>query len=90
MRIQDFSVGVTLPYSGDCYERAVLSDTKRRIPKIQCDAIKARGLFITSQNWKVIRKNFQDNCQVMQCTQLVGQFDNLFLEIDKAFQKVPF
>ncbi len=89
MQIQDFKAGVTLPYSEDCFFKAVLSPDEIRYPKDECDKIKKRSLIITSDDWKIIRKNFQDNCQAMQCQQLVGQFDQLFLVIDKDLQLIP-
>lgn len=87
--IQDFKAGVTLPFSSDCYFKYVISDRHIRYDKVQCEQIKKRSLVITSDDWKIIRKSFQDNCQMVQCQQLVGQFDQLFLVIDKALQSVP-
>lgn len=89
MTIQDFKAGVTLPYSEDCFFKYVISPREVRYPKAECEAIKKRALIITSEDWKLIRKNFQENCQVLECKQLVGQFDNLFLVIDKNLQLIP-
>lgn len=89
MTISDFKAGVTLPYSEDCYFKYVISPREQRIPATECAAIKKRSLIITSDDWKIIRKNFQDNCQVLECKQLVGQFDQLFLVIDKNLQLIP-
>lgn len=89
MNIQNFKAGVTLPYSEDCYFKYVLTPEHVRFEKTKCDEMKKRSLIITSDDWKIIRKNFQDNCQVLQCKQLVGQFDQLFLVIDKNLQLIP-
>ena len=89
MTIHDFKAGVTLPYSEDCYFKYVVSPRKVRMDKLKCEEIKKRSLIITSDDWKVIRQNFQENCQVLQCKQLVGQFDQLFLELDGALDKIP-
>lgn len=89
MSIQNFKAGVTLPYSEDCYFKYVLSPDSQRYEKAKCEIIKKHALIITSDDWKIIRKNFQDNCQVLECKQLVGQFDQLFLTIDKSLQLIP-
>jgi hypothetical protein len=89
MNIYDFKAGVTLPFSEDCYFKYVLSPREEIVDRLKCAAIKKRSLIITSEDWKVIRKNFQENCQVLQCKQLVGQFDQLFQVIDGALDKIP-
>jgi hypothetical protein len=90
MQIQDFKAGVTLPYSKSCFQVYALSGKEIEIERLGCDALKARSLFVTSEDWKIIRKNFQTNCQLLQCQQLVGQFDQLFIIIDQNLQKVNF
>lgn len=80
---------VTLPASGDCYQVTVLTQIKNRYPKAQCDEIKARGIIITSEDWKKQRISIQKNCQHTQCKQLIGAFDELFLAIDGALDKLP-
>jgi hypothetical protein len=90
MQIHDFKAGVTLPYSEDCYFKYVLSPNNIRYEKMDCEGIKKRSLIITSDDWQIIRKNFQENCQALECQQIVGQFDQLFLVIDQGLQKIPF
>lgn len=87
--IADVRPMVTLPASGDCYGRNVVSLTRVRIPKAQCEEIKKRAIFITSEDWKKQRISIQKNCQHLKCKQLIGAFDELFLTIDKALQKIP-
>lgn len=89
MEIADIGPMVTLPASGDCYRVTVLTKVKTRIPKIQCDEIKKRGIVLTSEDWKKQRISIQKNCQLQKCKQLIGTFDSLFLTIDQALQKVP-
>lgn len=88
-QIADINPMVTLPASGDCYGVTVLTHKKTRLPKVQCDEIKKRGIILTSDDWQIQRFSIQKNCQMAQCKQLIGAFDELFLTIDKALQKVP-
>lgn len=89
MQIQDFKAGVTLPYSEDCFFVNAVSGQEQRFPKEQCERMKKAGLVILSEDWKIIRANFQRNCQLLQCKQLVGQFDQLFLVIDENLELIP-
>lgn len=89
MEVADFSAGVTLPYSEDCFEISFVTKKELRTPAAQCKAKVKRALFITSDNYKLLRKSIQDNCQMAQCKQLVGQFDQLFITIDKDLNLIP-
>jgi hypothetical protein len=89
MTLHDFKAGVTLPYSGNCFFVNAVSGKEQEFPESECEAMKKRGLIILSDDWKIIRQNFQENCQAFQCKQLVGQFDQLFLVIDKNLQLIP-
>lgn len=89
IEIADVGPMVTLPYTGDCYQVTVLTHKKTRYPKPQCDDFKKRGVVLTSEDWKKQRVSIQKNCQLKQCKQLVGAFDELFLAIDSALQKIP-
>lgn len=80
---------VQLPASGDCYGINVLSKKETRYPKNQCQEMVKRAIILTSENYKMIRGDIQTNCQEFQCTQITGAFDNLFIAIDKALQKIP-
>lgn len=88
-KIADIGPMVTLPASGDCYQVTVLTRKKTRYPKEQCDDIKRRGIILTSEDWKKQRISIQQNCQMLECKQLMGAFDELFFTIDKGFQKLP-
>lgn len=89
MEVADFSAGVVLPYSEDCFEVSFVTKKEVRTPAPQCAFMVKRSLFITSENYKLMRKSIQDNCQTFQCKQLVGQFDQLFLTIDKDLNLIP-
>lgn len=88
MEIADIGPMVTLPASGDCYQVTVISHVKTRIPKVQCDEIKKRGVILTSEDWKKQRISIQKNCQMQKCKQLIGVFDSLFLTIDEALKRI--
>ena len=88
-QIADIRPMVTLPASGDCYGVTVLTHKKTRIPKAQCDELKKRGIVLTSEDWKKQRISIQKNCQMAECKQLVGAFDDLFLIIDRSLQQLP-
>jgi hypothetical protein len=87
--IADIGPMVTLPASGDCYGRHVVSQDRFRFPKEQCDDIKKHAIIITSEDWKKQRISIQKNCQMSQCKQLIGAFDELFLAVDKGLQQIP-
>lgn len=89
IEIADIGPMVTLPASGDCYQVTVLTHKKTRFPKKQCDDIKRRGVVLTSEDWQKQRLSIQKNCQLTQCKQLVGAFDQLFLTIDSALKQLP-
>ena len=89
MKLKPFEAGVTLPYSESCFFVNVLTKEEKEFPKAVCEKIKKKGVILTSDSWKILRKNIQDNCQVQQCKQIVGQFDQLFLVVDKNLQLIP-
>lgn len=89
MQISDFKAGVTLPYSEHCFFVHAVSGKTLEYDKPSCERMKKKALIILSEDWKLIRKNFQTNCQMQQCKQLVGQFDALFLVVDDALKKIP-
>jgi hypothetical protein len=89
MEIADISPGVTLPASQGCFRISVLTLKEQELPELECIELKKRSLFITSEDWKKQRIAIQKNCQMQQCKQLVGAFDQLFLTIDKALLKLP-
>lgn len=88
-QIADIGPMVTLPGSGDCYQVTVLTNKKTRFPKVQCDDIKRRGIILTSEDWQKQRFSIQKNCQILECKQLIGAFDELFLTIDNALKHIP-
>lgn len=89
MKVADFKGGVTLPYSEDCYQISVVTKQEVRTSAEACRAMVKRSVFITSDDYRLLRETIQNNCQVLKCKQLVGQFDQLFLTIDKNLQLIP-
>lgn len=85
----DFEVMVKLPASEDCYGVRVMSGEETRYSAAECMQMIKRAIFITSDNYKLIRGDIQTNCQYDQCKQITGAGDGLFLAIDKALQKLP-
>ncbi len=84
----DFEASITLPASQDCYGFHVMSGKETRLPAAQCVEKKKRAVFIDSTNWKLLRTDIQKNCLQAKCKQIVGAFDDLFLKLDAALQKV--
>lgn len=54
-----------------------------------CDGIKRRSMILTSEAWRVIRTDIQNNCAADQCVELRGKVDNIFFAIDQGLNKVP-
>ena len=89
MEVADIGPIVTLPASKDCYRVTTLTVVKTRIPKAECDEMKKRAVFMTSEDWKKQKVSILKNCQLKRCEEVVGVFDHLFLTIDQALQKIP-
>lgn len=90
LQTSDFEVMITLPASEDCYGVKVMSGAEKRYPKDECTKMRKRSIFITSENYVMLRGDVQKNCQFTECEQITGAFDGLFLSLDRALQKVPF
>lgn len=88
-RTSDWQAGVTLPASGDCYIFNVMSGKETRLPADQCEKKKARSIWIDSESYKLLRGDIQKNCLHSKCKQIVGAFDELFLTLDLALNKMP-
>lgn len=85
----DFGLFVQLPASRDCFEVRVMSGKEKRYPPEECQRLVQRGVFMTSDSWKMLKRDIQKNCQYDQCKQISGAADGLFLAIDRALQAVP-
>ncbi len=88
-QVHPFEVGITLPYSGDCRFKNVLTGAVREVSSDVCDGIKRRSMILTSEAWRVIRTDIQNNCAANQCIELRGKVDDIFLAIDQGLNKVP-
>jgi len=89
MEVADVRPTITLPASKDCYGVTTVSLKKTRIPKAECDEMKKRAVFMTSEDWKKQKVSILKNCQLKKCKDIVGVFDHLFQVIDEALQKLP-
>lgn len=90
-KTSDFRADITLPASGDCFGIYTMSGREVRIPADdpRCVSQKARSIRLDSENWKILRRDIQNNCQAAKCTQIKGLLDDLFLTIDQGLQKIP-
>lgn len=89
MRVADVNAFVTLPYSEDGFGITLVSRKETRIPKEQWDVQKKKGIIFLSEDYKVLRQTTLINCQYHECKQIMGAFDELFLRLDEALQKIP-
>lgn len=89
MQTSDFEVNVTLPASQECYGLHVMSGKETRRPSAVCMELKKRAVFLTSENYKLLKADIQRNCQNQKCKQITGAFDGLFLSLDEALRKIP-
>jgi len=83
----DFPLVIRLPASRQCFELKVMSGLEKIIPVKECDELISRGIVLTSEAWKLLRRDIQINCQYAQCRQIEGAADGLFLSIDRALDK---
>ena len=88
-QVHPFELGITLPYSENCHFKNVITGQIREEDPITCENTKKRSLILTSDAWKVIRTDIQNNCAAQQCLELQGKVDAIFLEIDKGLNQVP-
>lgn len=68
-----------------------MSGKETRLPadSKECKDLKARGILIDSESYKMLRKDIQTNCQFAACKQITGRFDALFLILDEGLAKIP-
>lgn len=87
-QVPDFKAYLTLPASEDGFGISTISRKEVRIPKAQWNELKKRGIVLLSEDYAVLKKSIRQNCSMRQCTQLIGYFDELFLTLDGALNKV--
>jgi len=88
-KTSDFPLIIRLPASRQCFEIKVISGEEKRYEVEECDKIVSRGIILTSEAWKTLRRDIQNNCHLRSCKQIRGAADGLFLSIDRALQKIP-
>lgn len=91
IKYSDFQVSVTGPATGDCMQYNIISgkETRYKANSDICKKLKARSVWIDSENYRIFRGDILKNCQRAECEQFTGRFDSLFLAIDKALLKIP-
>lgn len=89
MEVADFRPYVTLPASERCFGVTVLTKQEHELPREECEALKKRAVFLDSENYKMLRTSIQRNCQHFKCRQIIGAFDQLFIVIDDALERIP-
>jgi len=87
----DWGATVTLPASQDCYTFKVMSGQEIRLPadSQECKEKKIKSVYLDYESYKMLKKDILTNCQYAKCKQITGAFDNLFLVIDGALEKIP-
>ncbi len=88
--MSDWRADITLPASEDCYGFHVVSGKEVRLPaeSKECVEQKIKSVRLTYENYKILRRDIQQNCQFEKCKQVTGYFDQLFLTLDSALRKV--
>lgn len=74
---------VRLPASRHCFEVKIVSWKETEYNEQDCDKIVERGIILTSDAWKLLRRDIEVNCHSVQCKQITGAADKLFLTIDQ-------
>lgn len=87
----DWEANIILPASQDCYGFKVMSgkETRRVNGSKECERIKHQGIILTSENYKLLKKDILDNCQFAACKQITGKIDSFFLILDSGLKKIP-
>lgn len=88
-QISDYGPMVRLPASRDCYEVRVLSKKEYRYSATDCERIIERSIILRSSTWASMKRDILANCQVVQCKQITGAVDGLFIAIDNALKGIP-
>jgi hypothetical protein len=87
VQIPDFRAHITLPASGDGYYVNTISKQEGRIPKLEWDEKKKRGIVLLSEDWAKLKMVVIKNClNNRSCKDTVGVFDDLFKTIDAALE----
>lgn len=87
MSVSDWQATITLPASKDCYGFNVVSGKEQRWAANDpvCIRKKARSIYLDYENYKILRRDIETNCQWEECTQIKGALDNLFFKLIRVF-----
>lgn len=85
-KTSDFAIMVKLPATENCFEYHVMSGKEVEYGPAMCAEMMKRAIFLTSENWRILKGDIQSNCQYAECKQISGAADGLFFAIDRALQ----
>lgn len=88
-KVSDIGPMVQLPVSKSCFQVFTLSSREVEYPPDQCRKIQQRAVLLTPETWAILRADILRNCQYAQCKQITGAVDEMFLNLDRALQKLP-
>lgn len=88
-KVSDIGPMVQLPVSKQCFQVFTLSGKEVLYTAEACKKIQQRAVLLTPETWAVLRGDIQRNCQYAQCKQITGAVDEMFLNLDRALQKLP-
>ncbi len=87
--LPDVSPGITLPASGDGFQRSTLTGKEIRTPAPEWREKTKRGIILFSDDWAKLKYTLLKNCITNECKQSVGALDGLFYAIDGALKQIP-
>lgn len=63
-------------------------ETRLPFDSAECQTKKMKSVWLDYESYKMLKKDILTNCQYAKCKQITGAFDDLFLALDSALQKV--
>ncbi len=89
IELPDISPGITLPASEICFRISTLGQVEQFISKEECESIRKRSIFLTSEDWAKLKFTLLKNCITNKCKQTAGALDDLFITLDDALKELP-
>lgn len=88
-QIHPFEIGVELPYSEKCHFKNVVTKVTRDEDASTCADTRKRAFILTTDAWRIISTDIENNCAAEQCTELRGKLDAIALAIDQGLNQIP-
>lgn len=82
--IPNFSTYVTLHATGECHRVETITYKEEILSEEKCEYLKARAIFLTSEDWAIIKKALLKGCFTNECTQFIGRVDSVFKVLDES------